>query len=43
VANFGVIGPRLAAAGVQPAMTVLGVARLFIPSLMIEIEAEAVA
>ena len=34
---------RLAAAGVQPAVTLLGVARLFIPSLMIEIEADAVA
>ena len=34
---------RLGAAGVQPAMTLLGVARLFIPDLMVEIEAEAVA
>lgn len=34
---------RLAAAGVQPAMTLLGVARLFLPDLLIEIEADAVA
>src|SRR4029078_10438638 len=43
VEHFGRFEARLKAAGIQPAMTVLGVARLFIPSLMIEIEADAVA
>jgi enamine deaminase RidA (YjgF/YER057c/UK114 family) len=40
---YGGAATRLAAAGVQPAMTLLGVARLFLPDLLIEIEAEAVA
>jgi hypothetical protein len=31
---------RLAAAGIQPAITLLGVSRLFIPSLLVEMEAE---
>jgi enamine deaminase RidA (YjgF/YER057c/UK114 family) len=43
LANYGGAASRLAAAGVQPAMTLIGVARLFEPSIMIEIEAEAVA
>jgi len=34
---------RLAAAGCQPACTLLGVARLFLPQLMVELEATAVA
>jgi enamine deaminase RidA (YjgF/YER057c/UK114 family) len=41
--HFEVLEKRLAAAGVQPAITLLGVARLFAPELMIEIEADAVA
>ena len=41
--HFGVLASRLAAAGVQPAMTLLGVTRLFELALLIEIEAEAVA
>jgi enamine deaminase RidA (YjgF/YER057c/UK114 family) len=41
--NAGVIGERLAAAGVAPAGTLLGVARLAFPELLIEIEATAVA
>lgn len=41
--NFEPLEKRLAAAGVQPAVTLLGVARLFDPNLMIEIEADAVA
>lgn len=41
--HYGVIGERLGAASVQPASTVLGVARLAFPELMIEIEATAVA
>ena len=41
--HFGVLAQRLAGAGVQPAMTLLGVARLFELDLMIEIEADAVA
>lgn len=36
-------GPRLAAAGCSPASTLLGVAGLFRPDIMIEIEATAVA
>ena len=43
LANYGPTEQRLAAAGIQPAVTLLGVARLFIPTLMIEIEADAVA
>ena len=34
---------RLKAAGAQPACTLLGVARLFIPELLVELEATAVA
>ena len=37
-----VFGPRLAAAGCKPASTLLGVAALFHPDIMIEIEATAV-
>ena len=41
--HFAVLAQRLAEAGVQPAMTLLGVTRLFEPDLVIEIEADAVA
>jgi enamine deaminase RidA (YjgF/YER057c/UK114 family) len=41
--HFGPMEERLAAAGVQPAITLLGVTRLFIPELMMEMEADAVA
>lgn len=41
--HFKVAEERLAGAGVQPAITALGVARLFLPELMIEIEGDAVA
>lgn len=41
--HFGGLAGRLAAAGVQPACTLLGVARLFEADLMIEMEADAVA
>ena len=41
--SYGPLAQRLAAAGVQPAVTLLGVARLFAPDLMIEMEADAVA
>ena len=41
--HFGPMEARLAAAGIQPAITALGVARLFIPELMVEMEADAVA
>jgi enamine deaminase RidA (YjgF/YER057c/UK114 family) len=37
------IGPRLAASRCQPASTLLGVASLFHPDILIEIEATAVA
>jgi enamine deaminase RidA (YjgF/YER057c/UK114 family) len=40
--NFGEIISRLAEAGCQPSSTLLGVARLAFPELMIEIEATAV-
>ena len=43
LANAGVVGERTAAAGVAPAGTLLGVARLAFPELMVEIEATAVA
>ncbi len=41
--HFELLEHRLAGAGVQPAVTLLGVARLFAPELMIEMEADAVA
>lgn len=41
--HYGVVGERLGAGKIQPASTVLGVARLAFPELMIEIEATAVA
>jgi enamine deaminase RidA (YjgF/YER057c/UK114 family) len=43
LANADVLGSRTAAVGVAPAGTLLGVARLAFPELMIEIEATAVA
>ena len=43
MANIGVIAARTAGAKVAPAGTLLGVARLAFPELMIEIEATAVA
>jgi enamine deaminase RidA (YjgF/YER057c/UK114 family) len=39
--NFDVLGMRFGAAGVSPPMTLVGVTRLAIPPLMIEIEADA--
>lgn len=41
--NGAVLGARLGAAGVAPAGTLLGVARLAFPELLVEIEATAVA
>jgi enamine deaminase RidA (YjgF/YER057c/UK114 family) len=41
-ASYGTIVERLAAAGVAPPGTLLGVARLAFPDLMVEIEATAV-
>jgi enamine deaminase RidA (YjgF/YER057c/UK114 family) len=43
LANAGVLGERTAGAGVAPAGTLLGVARLAFPELMVELEATAVA
>jgi enamine deaminase RidA (YjgF/YER057c/UK114 family) len=37
------VGPRFQAAGCQPASTLLGVASLFHPDILVEIEATAVA
>ena len=41
--NYGVVAGRLAAAGVAPPGTLLGVTRLAFPELMVELEATAVA
>ena len=41
--HYGVLASRLAAAGVAPATTMLGVARLAIPGQMVELEGTAVA
>jgi enamine deaminase RidA (YjgF/YER057c/UK114 family) len=40
---YGVLAARLGAAGVAPTTTMLGVARLAIPDLMVELEGTAVA
>lgn len=42
-AHYGVLASRLGAAGVAPPTTMLGVTRLAIPDLMVEIEGTAVA
>ena len=41
--SYGVLAARLGAAGVSPATTMLGVTRLAIPDLLVELEATAVA
>ncbi len=41
MANFDVFGSRLGPVGAAPPMTLLGVTRLAIPGLMLEIEATA--
>uniref|UniRef100_UPI003F78E196 Rid family hydrolase n=1 Tax=Streptosporangium sp. H16 TaxID=3444184 RepID=UPI003F78E196 len=41
--DYGVLASRLSAAGVAPSTTMLGVARLAIPDLMVELEGTAVA
>ena len=41
--NYGVVAGRLAAAGVAPPGTLVGVTRLAFPELMVELEATAVA
>ena len=43
LASYGELAGRLAAAGVAPPGTLLGVARLAFPELMVELEATAVA
>jgi enamine deaminase RidA (YjgF/YER057c/UK114 family) len=43
LANAGVLAERTGAAGVAPPGTLLGVARLAFPELMVELEATAVA
>ena len=40
--HYGILGARLAGAGVMPAATLLGVARLAFPEMLLEIEATAV-
>lgn len=41
--HYGVLASRLGAAGVAPSTTMLGVTRLAIPTLMVELEGTAVA
>jgi enamine deaminase RidA (YjgF/YER057c/UK114 family) len=41
--HYGVLASRLGAAGVAPATTMLGVTRLALPILMVELEGTAVA
>jgi enamine deaminase RidA (YjgF/YER057c/UK114 family) len=41
--HYGVLASRLAAAGVTPPATLLGVTRLAFPELLVELEATAVA
>ncbi|MGC9380508.1 RidA family protein [Streptomyces sp. MH13] len=41
--HYGVLASRLAAAGVAPASTMLGVTRLAVPGQLVELEATAVA
>jgi enamine deaminase RidA (YjgF/YER057c/UK114 family) len=41
--HYGVLASRLGAAGVAPATTMLGVSRLAIPVLMVELEGTAVS
>jgi enamine deaminase RidA (YjgF/YER057c/UK114 family) len=41
--HYGVLASRLGAAGVAPPTTMLGVTRLAIPALMVELEGTAVA
>ncbi|MEV5729043.1 RidA family protein [Streptomyces pharetrae] len=41
--HYGVLASRLGAAGVAPATTMLGVTRLALPDLMVELEGTAVA
>ncbi len=41
--NFDLLGMRFGPAGVRPPMTLLGVTRLAVPGLMVEIEAMAAA
>lgn len=43
IQNFSALTKRLAAADVRPAQTLLGVARLAFPGLMVELEATAVS
>ena len=41
--HYGVLASRLGAAGVAPTTTMLGVTRLVVPGLMVELEGTAVA
>ena len=41
-AHYGVLAGRLGGAGAVPAMTILGVQRLALPALLVELEATAV-
>jgi enamine deaminase RidA (YjgF/YER057c/UK114 family) len=41
--HYGVLASRLGAAGVAPSSTMLGVTRLALPELMVELEGTAVA
>lgn len=39
--SFGILGERFAAAGIRPPATLIGVARLAFPELMVELDATA--
>ena len=41
--SFGAPAERFAKAGIQPAVTLLGIVRLFAPEIVVEMEADAVA
>jgi enamine deaminase RidA (YjgF/YER057c/UK114 family) len=43
LAAYGRIAVRLSAAGIAPAQTMIGVSRLFLPQLMVEVQATAIA
>ncbi|MGW6458122.1 RidA family protein [Streptomyces sp. NPDC055078] len=43
LSHYGVLAARLAAAGVAPPSTLLGVTQLAVPSLLVELEGTAVA
>ena len=43
LANYGIYAEWISAAGIRPPQSLLGISRLALPEMMVEIEAEAVA